>query len=239
MRAEPEYRQCSDNHAHVCLDAAWLLFLTGDMTNLPQAKRLLACAAQGFEHSHGADLGRLRALKGENCAEYALYARLHLLQGIVAYLSGDEGHAGVLLLRATEECNRLAVKSKDVRQLQVREQSPPLEHYALTEDFDYSNMPEATLTNYTLRIDRSYSLEVHSDQAAPSCLTAVRSILLPLQLFHLLQQSELERVNASSENAVPNFAAPSTDSVVCCYCIHNRFNDAVMMCVYRLTETKA
>jgi hypothetical protein len=36
MRAEPEYRQCSDNHAHVCLDAAWLLFLTGDMTNLPQ-----------------------------------------------------------------------------------------------------------------------------------------------------------------------------------------------------------
>jgi hypothetical protein len=53
-----------------------------------QAKRLLACAAQGFEHSHGADLGRLRALKGENCAEYALYARLHLLQGIVAYLSG-------------------------------------------------------------------------------------------------------------------------------------------------------
>jgi hypothetical protein len=65
-----------------------------------QAKRLLACAAQGFEHSHGADLGRLRALKGENCAEYALYARLHLLQGIVAYLSGT---AIVLLMRLA--CN--------------------------------------------------------------------------------------------------------------------------------------
>jgi hypothetical protein len=41
-------------------------------------------------------------------------------------LSGDEGNAGVLLLRATEECNRLAVKSKDVRQLQVLEQLPLL-----------------------------------------------------------------------------------------------------------------
>jgi hypothetical protein len=64
-----------------------------------QAKRLLACAAQGFEHSHGADLSRLRALKGENCAEYALYARLHLLQGIVAYLSGTV----VLLLVITHQ----------------------------------------------------------------------------------------------------------------------------------------
>jgi hypothetical protein len=41
LRAEPEYRQCSDNHAHVCLDAAWLLFLTGDLTNLPQVSTVV------------------------------------------------------------------------------------------------------------------------------------------------------------------------------------------------------
>jgi hypothetical protein len=54
----------------------------------PQASELLASAAQGFERSHGKDLARLRALKGDNCAEFALYARLHLLQGVVALLQG-------------------------------------------------------------------------------------------------------------------------------------------------------
>jgi hypothetical protein len=48
MRAEPEYRQCSDNHAHVCLDAAWLLFLTGDMTNLPQVLAFSAITTVQF-----------------------------------------------------------------------------------------------------------------------------------------------------------------------------------------------
>ena len=53
-----------------------------------QAKRLLQCAMQGFERAHGKDLSRLKALKGDNCPEFALYARLHLLQGVVALLSG-------------------------------------------------------------------------------------------------------------------------------------------------------
>jgi hypothetical protein len=48
---------------------------------------------------------------------------------LLLLLLGDEGNAGVLLLRATEECNRLAVKPTDVRQLQVVEQLSLLEHY--------------------------------------------------------------------------------------------------------------
>ncbi|KAG5189375.1 hypothetical protein JKP88DRAFT_267339 [Tribonema minus] len=83
-----EYRRHVDNHAHVCLDAAWLLFLTRDLSNLQQTSALLTCAAEGFARSHGQDLNRLRALKGDHCPEVALYARLHLLQGVVAYLAG-------------------------------------------------------------------------------------------------------------------------------------------------------
>eukprot|EP00611_Tribonema_gayanum_P007178 TRINITY_DN16513_c0_g1_i1.p1 TRINITY_DN16513_c0_g1~~TRINITY_DN16513_c0_g1_i1.p1 ORF type:complete len:337 (+),score=37.85 TRINITY_DN16513_c0_g1_i1:102-1112(+) len=114
-----EYRRHVDNHAHVCLDAAWLLFLTRDLSNLQQTSALLTCAAEGFARSHGQDLNRLRALKGDHCPEFALYARLHLLQGVVAYLAGDHGVAGTLLLRAVAECQALCVRATDMRALQV------------------------------------------------------------------------------------------------------------------------
>lgn len=116
-RADPRYLACIDNHALLCLDGAWLLFLTGRSTpaTLPTAVSLLQHAAEGFERSYGANMTRLVALKGERCAECALLARLHVLQGVAAFHSGDVANATHLLSLAQAEVDKLIFKPADVR----------------------------------------------------------------------------------------------------------------------------
>ncbi|CAN0290908.1 unnamed protein product, partial [Phaeothamnion confervicola] len=116
-RCDAQYLKAVDNYAYLCLDTVWLLFLTRDMKRLPLAERLLAAAKDGFRRSHGAGLERLMALKGEHCAERALYVRLHLLDGVVAFLQGRSGDASALLIRAQHECRALSVRPELVRQL--------------------------------------------------------------------------------------------------------------------------
>ncbi|CAN0383229.1 unnamed protein product, partial [Ectocarpus sp. 8 AP-2014] len=106
-RCDPKYLEAVDNYAYLCLDIVWLLFLMKDMKNIDLASRMLAAVEKGFRKAHGEGLQRLTALKGEHCAEKLLYVRLHLLQGVVAFLRGDSGKASALLLRASGEAKAL------------------------------------------------------------------------------------------------------------------------------------
>ncbi|CAN0304018.1 unnamed protein product, partial [Ectocarpus sp. 12 AP-2014] len=106
-RCDPKYLEAVDNYAYLCLDIVWLLFLMKDMKNIDLASRMLATVEKGFRKAHGEGLQRLTALKGEHCAEKLLYVRLHLLQGVVAFLRGDSGKASALLLRASGEAKAL------------------------------------------------------------------------------------------------------------------------------------
>ncbi|CAM9622358.1 unnamed protein product, partial [Hapterophycus canaliculatus] len=107
QRCDPKYLDAVDNYAYLCLDIVWLLFLMKDMKNLDLASHKLAAVEKGFRKAHGEDLQRLTTLKGEYCAEKLLYVRLHLLQGVVAFLKGDVGNASALLLRARAEAKAL------------------------------------------------------------------------------------------------------------------------------------
>eukprot|EP00903_Cladosiphon_okamuranus_P008425 g8098.t1 len=106
-RCDPKYLEAVDNYAYLCLDIVWLLFLMKDMKNLELASRMLAAVEKGFQKAHGPGLQRLTVLKGEHCAEKLLYVRLHLLQGVVAFLQGDSGKASGLLIRASAEAKSL------------------------------------------------------------------------------------------------------------------------------------
>jgi hypothetical protein len=107
-QADPNFLDAVDNYPFVCLNICWLLFLQWDLSNLQEAERLLAAAEAGFSRAHGGDLSRLKALKGQNAAEITIYPRLHLLQGIVCFLRGDQSRAIALLLRSREECRRMS-----------------------------------------------------------------------------------------------------------------------------------
>lgn len=115
-RAETSYRLCrdellmgSDNFAILCLDMAWCMLKTQDTQDLARLAQLIGSARRGFTNAHGADLGRLFALKGRQCAERVLYVRLQLLEGVLKVLQGDANEATKLLLFAQHNCIDLIV----------------------------------------------------------------------------------------------------------------------------------
>jgi FtsZ-binding cell division protein ZapB len=77
-----------DNVALLQIDTVWSLFMLRDIARLAVARERLKKAREGLLRSHGKNLERLRVLQGGFCPELALYVRLELLEGVVAYHSG-------------------------------------------------------------------------------------------------------------------------------------------------------
>nr|CAD1839499.1 unnamed protein product [Ananas comosus var. bracteatus] len=78
-----------DNVPILQLDTVWCYFMLRDVSCLSVAGDRLAKARKGFERSHGKDSKRFRVLQDGRHAELAIYVRLELLEGVVAYHSGD------------------------------------------------------------------------------------------------------------------------------------------------------
>lgn len=77
-----------DNVAILQIDMVWCYFLLQDISRLSDAGMRLKKARVGIELCHGKDLQRVRLLQGGRSPELALYMRLEMLEGIVAYHSG-------------------------------------------------------------------------------------------------------------------------------------------------------
>ncbi|KAK8952897.1 hypothetical protein KSP40_PGU018407 [Platanthera guangdongensis] len=98
-----------DNVPILQLDTVWCYFLLRDISCLTVAGVRLAKARDGFERSHGRDNARFRILQAGRPAELALYLRLELLEGVVAYYSGNLGESHRALSAAKSKFDQLQV----------------------------------------------------------------------------------------------------------------------------------
>ncbi|XP_047066497.1 NEDD8 ultimate buster 1-like [Lolium rigidum] len=95
MMAEEAFSLCDpkliervDNVPMLQLDIVWCYFMLRDVSRLEVAGARLNKARLGFERSHGKDSTRFRLLQAARHADLAIYVRLELLEGVVAYYNG-------------------------------------------------------------------------------------------------------------------------------------------------------
>lgn len=126
LEADKEFRKCGanilsavDNYAVLCLDIVWCYLCLQNIEELPDADQRLRSSEDCFVRSYGANLERLAAVKGESGTQLALYMKLHLLQGIVAYHHHRITEANVLLRKAEEELKRLQIDGNQLSQMMV------------------------------------------------------------------------------------------------------------------------
>ncbi|KAG6556968.1 hypothetical protein Mapa_001384 [Marchantia paleacea] len=106
-----------DNVALLHLDTVWCLFMLRDIALLAVARERLLMSREGLSRSHGRNLERLRVLQGGFCPELAVYVRLELLEGVVAYHSGRSEAARQSLTSAQQKYQQLQVSDEAVAQL--------------------------------------------------------------------------------------------------------------------------
>ncbi|KAG0590476.1 hypothetical protein M758_1G109800 [Ceratodon purpureus] len=112
-----KFLEAVDNVALLQIDTVWCLFMLRDIARLAVARERLARARDGLKRSHGPNLERLRVLQGGFCPELALYVRLELLEGVVAYHSGQADSARTSLLSAQEKFEQLQLSDEQVAAL--------------------------------------------------------------------------------------------------------------------------
>ncbi|KAL5697827.1 hypothetical protein ACHQM5_028938 [Ranunculus cassubicifolius] len=86
---DAKFLEMIDNVSILQIDMVWCYFMLRDIKWLSMAGVRLGKARQGIERSYGKDLSRVRILSGNCCPELALFLRLELLEGVVAYHSGE------------------------------------------------------------------------------------------------------------------------------------------------------
>jgi tetratricopeptide (TPR) repeat protein len=92
-----------DNYAYLNVDMVWCMYHISDPELLFNAKQRLSMAEDLFRKSHGPNLERLKQIRGKVAPERLLYVRLHVLQGVVAYLMDDKVTAERILKKADHE----------------------------------------------------------------------------------------------------------------------------------------
>ncbi|XP_058111437.1 uncharacterized protein LOC131254737 [Magnolia sinica] len=85
---DPKVIEMIDNVPILQIDTVWCYFMLRDISWLSMAGFRLAKAREGIERSHGKDSNRVRLLQAGRHPELAIYLRLELLEGVVAYHSG-------------------------------------------------------------------------------------------------------------------------------------------------------
>ncbi|KAL1189528.1 hypothetical protein V5N11_001509 [Cardamine amara subsp. amara] len=112
LLCDPKILELVDNIPMMELDIVWCYFLLRDLKCLSDAGVRLERARKGLERAHGKDLSRVRLLQVGQSPELALYLRLELLEGVVAYHTGQydkalnalkSAHAKFLQLQIPDE----------------------------------------------------------------------------------------------------------------------------------------
>ncbi|GAB2243801.1 hypothetical protein Droror1_Dr00023929 [Drosera rotundifolia] len=101
-----------DNVSILQTDIVWCYFMLRDISLLSAAGIHLAKARKGIELAHGKDASRVSLLQGGSSPELALYLRLDLLEGIVAYYGGHLEKSRQLLTSARMKLSKLQVSDE-------------------------------------------------------------------------------------------------------------------------------
>merc|ERR1712038_1959913 len=126
LEADKEFKQCRssileavDNYAILCLDIVWCHLCLKHVDQLPDAESRLKTCDDCFRKSYGPNLERLALVRGGTGMERALFMRLHLLQGILAFHSHQRNEAHQLLTRAENELQLLTVSEEAMNQVMM------------------------------------------------------------------------------------------------------------------------
>ncbi|CAL5025142.1 unnamed protein product [Urochloa decumbens] len=106
-----------DNVPMLQLDIVWCYFVLRDVSCLEVAGTRLEKARVGFERSHGKDSSRFRVLQAGRQADLAIYVRLELLEGVVAYYNGHAEKARGSLTSAQAKYLQLQVPDEAISML--------------------------------------------------------------------------------------------------------------------------
>lgn len=124
LEADKEFRTCNselltnvDNYALLCLDIAWCYLSLRSVDQLFDAEARLKECENGFRRSYGENLERLTAIKGGSNKEAALFCRLHLLQGIVAFHQEHYSQARQYLQKAATLISQLKLHDSKLAQV--------------------------------------------------------------------------------------------------------------------------
>lgn len=124
MMAEEAFSLCDpkliervDNVPMLQLDIVWCYFVLRDVSRLEVAGARLNKARLGFERSHGKDSTRFRLLQAARHADLAIYVRLELLEGVVAYHNGQTEKARDALSSAQSKFLQLQVPDEAITML--------------------------------------------------------------------------------------------------------------------------
>ncbi|XP_078443607.1 ubiquitin-associated (UBA)/TS-N domain-containing protein isoform X2 [Wolffia australiana] len=123
---DPKVIQMVDNFPILELDIVWCYFMLRDISLLSLAGARLTKARKGFELSHGKNSTRMLRLQSGRHVEAAIYVRLELLEGVVAFHSGKFEQAELSLISAHERYSKLQVSDETLSLLMgmgYREQS--------------------------------------------------------------------------------------------------------------------
>ncbi|MED6206110.1 hypothetical protein PIB30_023976 [Stylosanthes scabra] len=101
-----------DNVPILQINMVWCYFMLQDISLLSEAGKRLEMARAGLERSHGKNFLRLRLLQGGRFPELALHLRLELLEGVVAYHTGQLEKARKALTSAQAKFARLQVSDE-------------------------------------------------------------------------------------------------------------------------------
>lgn len=85
----PKVIELVDNVPILQIDIVWCYFMQRDIKWLSEAGIRLTKAREGIERAYGKDASRVRLLQAGRFPEVALYLRLELLEGVIAYYSGQ------------------------------------------------------------------------------------------------------------------------------------------------------
>ncbi|XP_058753439.1 uncharacterized protein LOC131626621 [Vicia villosa] len=86
---DPKVIELIDNVPILQIDMVWCYFMLRDIRWLSDAGKRLEMARAGIGRAHGKDSLRLRLLQGGRYPELALHLRLELLEGVVAFHTGQ------------------------------------------------------------------------------------------------------------------------------------------------------
>uniref|UniRef100_J3M1Y5 UBA domain-containing protein n=1 Tax=Oryza brachyantha TaxID=4533 RepID=J3M1Y5_ORYBR len=111
---DPKLIERVDNVPMLQLDIVWCYFMLRDVSHLEVAGTRLEKARSGFERSHGKDSARFRLLQAGRHADLAIYVRLELLEGVVAYHNGNTEKARGSLTSAQAKYMQLQVPDEAI-----------------------------------------------------------------------------------------------------------------------------
>lgn len=110
----PSLLESIDNVALLQLDLVWCCYKLQDTARLGVCRERLTRAAAGLRRAHGPNMERARLLHGSVSPAAAVYLRLEVLQGVVAYHMQEREAAAQHLATAQARWQQLQVRASRV-----------------------------------------------------------------------------------------------------------------------------